>query len=70
MGRIHGRTHGCKWSLLKGREGKYKGSMVGTGGILRPRESVSSQIFFVVVFCGSGVESRAYTLNHSTSPFL
>jgi hypothetical protein len=27
-GRIHGRTHGCKWSLLKVREGKYKGSMV------------------------------------------
>jgi hypothetical protein len=24
MGRIHGRTHGCKWSLLKVREGKYK----------------------------------------------
>jgi hypothetical protein len=24
-GRLHGRTRGCKWSLLKGKEGKYKG---------------------------------------------
>jgi hypothetical protein len=24
-GRIHGRTHGYKWSLLKARKGKYKG---------------------------------------------
>jgi uncharacterized protein (DUF849 family) len=29
MGRMHGRTHGCKWSLLKVREGNAKGSMVG-----------------------------------------
>jgi hypothetical protein len=27
-GRIHGRTRGCKWSLLKDREGKYKGNIV------------------------------------------
>jgi hypothetical protein len=29
MGRMHGRAHGCKWSLLKVREGNAKGSMVG-----------------------------------------
>jgi hypothetical protein len=28
-GRIHGRTCGYKWSLLKVREGKYKESMMG-----------------------------------------
>jgi hypothetical protein len=28
-GRIHGRTHGYKWSLLKIREGKYKGEHGG-----------------------------------------
>jgi hypothetical protein len=35
-GKIHGRTHGCKWSLLKVREGKYKreqgGAQVESGG--------------------------------------
>jgi hypothetical protein len=25
-GRVHGRTHGCKGSLLKVREGKYMGA--------------------------------------------
>jgi hypothetical protein len=27
-GRIHSRTYGCKWSLLKVRKGKYKGEHV------------------------------------------
>jgi hypothetical protein len=40
-GRIHGRTCGCKWSLLKVREGTTKGSMMGTGGMWRQRESFS-----------------------------
>jgi hypothetical protein len=35
LGRIHGRTHECKWSLLKVREGKYKrkhgGSQIESG---------------------------------------
>jgi hypothetical protein len=35
-GRIHRRTRGHKWSLLKVREGKYKGEhgevQVGSGG--------------------------------------
>jgi hypothetical protein len=35
-GRINGRTHGCKWSLLKVRKGKYKGeqgsAQVESGG--------------------------------------
>jgi hypothetical protein len=35
LGRIHGRTCGCNGSLLKVREGKYKGGMVGTDGIWR-----------------------------------
>jgi hypothetical protein len=41
-GRIHGRTHGCKWSLLKIRNGKYKGkhggAQVGSGCRERERE--------------------------------
>jgi hypothetical protein len=28
LGRIHGRTCECKWTLFKVRKGKYKGSMV------------------------------------------
>jgi hypothetical protein len=28
-GRIHNRTHGYKWSILKVREGKYKGELGG-----------------------------------------
>jgi hypothetical protein len=41
-GRIHGRTHGYEWSLLKVREEeKYKGDMVGPGGSWKPREHVS-----------------------------
>jgi hypothetical protein len=35
-GRIHGRTHGCKWRLFEVREGKYKrehgGAQVVSGG--------------------------------------
>jgi hypothetical protein len=34
---IHGRTSGCKWNLLK----VTKESMVGPGGIWRPRDCVS-----------------------------
>jgi hypothetical protein len=30
QGRMHGRTRGCKWSLLKVREGKYKRGHGGT----------------------------------------
>jgi hypothetical protein len=30
MGRIHFRTHGCKWNLLKVRKGKYKEEHGGT----------------------------------------
>jgi hypothetical protein len=40
LGRTHDRTPGCKWSLLEVREGKYKGSMVGTGRIWRQRKSM------------------------------
>jgi hypothetical protein len=29
VGRNHGRTFGCKWSLLKVKKGKYKGECVG-----------------------------------------
>jgi hypothetical protein len=36
------RTRGYKWSLLKVREGKYKGSMVVPRGIWRQRVCLSS----------------------------
>jgi hypothetical protein len=45
-GRIHGRTHGCKWSLLEVREGNTKGSMVGLRWKLEAGE---------VCFCSLGV---------------
>jgi hypothetical protein len=35
------RTHGCKWSLLKVREGKYKREHDDPGGIWKQRECVS-----------------------------
>jgi hypothetical protein len=34
------RARRCKWSLLKGRERKYKGSTVGAGGVCRQTENV------------------------------
>jgi hypothetical protein len=39
-GRIHGRTHGCKGSLLKVREGKCKGELGGVQVESRGRESM------------------------------
>jgi hypothetical protein len=38
--RIHGRTRGCKWSLLKVRDGKYKREHAGTQVESGGRESV------------------------------
>jgi hypothetical protein len=38
LGRIHGRSHGYKWSLLKVREEKHKGKH----GSWKPRASVSA----------------------------
>jgi hypothetical protein len=40
LGRIHGRTSGYKWSLLKVREGKYKGKHDGQCGSRKLRERV------------------------------
>jgi hypothetical protein len=41
-GRIHHRTHECKWSILKLRKEKYKGgAWWGPGGMWRPRELAS-----------------------------
>jgi hypothetical protein len=34
-------SYGCKWSLLKVREGNYKGGMMGPGGICRQRGHLS-----------------------------
>jgi hypothetical protein len=41
-GRIHGRTHGCKWNLLKVREEKYKGKHGGAQVEVRRLEHVSA----------------------------
>jgi hypothetical protein len=42
-GGIHGRTHRCTLSLLKVREGKYKGEDdASVGGIWRPKEYASA----------------------------
>jgi hypothetical protein len=41
LDRINGRTPECKWNLLKVRKGKYKGSMVGAGGVCWQREPAS-----------------------------
>jgi hypothetical protein len=38
VGRIHCRTHGCKGSLLKVREEKYKGEHGGHRGVCQQRE--------------------------------
>jgi hypothetical protein len=48
-GRIHDRICGCKCSLLKVREQKYRGSMAGAGGICRQRESALLQVLLKLV---------------------
>jgi hypothetical protein len=40
-------TQGCKWSLLKVKKEKYKGSMLSTGGVWRLRERAS--LFLVLL---------------------
>jgi hypothetical protein len=51
LGRIHDRTSGCKWSLLRVREGKYKMEHGGPSGIWRPREWV---LLKLMLTCGKG----------------
>jgi hypothetical protein len=50
-GRIRGRTHGCKWSLLEVREGKYKGDMVGAGGIWSSRALFNFDLQHFTLLC-------------------
>jgi hypothetical protein len=40
-GRTHGRTHRCKWSLLKFKEGNYKREHGGPRWKLEARDNVS-----------------------------
>jgi hypothetical protein len=42
MGRIHGRTRGYTWSLLKVREGRYIGEHCKAQVEVRSQESVSA----------------------------